>query len=109
VFAAAALTFLSRTAMAQGNGKPRLDVQDQSAGAEASTLPDTAAGLADWNYSVGAYMPNWSQNPGTFNSQTAEPAGLDLLDQQFRWQRFPIEVAPIWWMLLLESLDGEAP
>jgi hypothetical protein len=76
VVAAAAMTILSGAAFAQGNGKPRFDVQDQSAGAVAATLPDTAAGLADWNYSV-AYMPNWSRNPDTFNSQTAEPGFVD--------------------------------
>jgi hypothetical protein len=77
VATAAALTILSGAAFAQSNGKPRFDVQDQSAGAVTATLPDTAAGLADWNYSVSAYMPNWSENPGTFNSQSAEPSFLD--------------------------------
>jgi hypothetical protein len=73
--AAVGLTLLSGAAMAQGNGKPRFYVVEQGT---AVASPDTAAGLADWNYSVSTnYMSSWSSNPGTFNSQTAEPGFVD--------------------------------
>ena len=75
--AAMGLTLLSGAAMAEGgNGKPRFYVEGQGNTVVAS--PDTAAGLADWNYSVSTtYMSSWSSNPGTFNSQTAEPGFVD--------------------------------
>jgi hypothetical protein len=78
--AAAALTLLSAAAMAQGgNGKPRFYVDGQ-----VNTVPDTA--VFDSNNTVSAYpstntasayTSTWSSNPGTFNSQTAEPGFVD--------------------------------
>ena len=69
--AAIGLTLLSGAAMAQGgNGKPRFYVEEQ-----VNTVPDTA--VFDSNPIVGAYTPTWSSNPGTFNSQTAEPGFTD--------------------------------
>jgi hypothetical protein len=74
------LTLLSGAAMAQGgNGKPRFYVEGQ-----VNTVPDTA--VFDSNNTVSAYTStntvtgytsNWSSNPGTFNSQTAEPGFVD--------------------------------
>jgi hypothetical protein len=75
--AAAALTLLSGMAMAEGNGKPRFDVQDQDTNSFGKALPSTPGSRPDWEYGVGAYVPNWSPNPGTFNSQTAEPGFVD--------------------------------
>jgi hypothetical protein len=75
VVTAAAMTILSGTAFAEGNGKPRFDVGEQ--GTFGATLPSTPGSRPDWNYEVGAYVPNWSSNPGTFNSQTAEPGFVD--------------------------------
>ena len=69
--AAISLTLLSGAAMAQGNGNPRLYAEEQGNTAVAS---DAAAGVFD---SVGAYGSDWSSNPGTFNSQTAEPGFVD--------------------------------
>jgi hypothetical protein len=75
---AAALTLLSGMAMAQGNGKPRFDAQEQSTSSfGAAALPRSPGSRPDWEYGVGAYVPNWSSNPGTFNSQTAEPGFID--------------------------------
>ena len=69
--AAIGLTLLSGAAMAQGgNGKPRFYVEGQG-----STVPNTA--VFDSNSSVSGYTSTWSANPGTFNSQTAEPGFVD--------------------------------
>jgi hypothetical protein len=75
--AAIGMALLSGAAMAQGNGKPRFDVGDQGNTAFGATLPTTPGSRPDWNYGVGASMPTWSSNPGTFNSQTAEPGFVD--------------------------------
>jgi hypothetical protein len=75
--AAIGLTLLSGAAMAQGNGKPRFDVGEQGNTAFGATLPSTPGSRPDWNYEVGAFAPSWSSNPGTFNSQTAEPGFVD--------------------------------
>jgi hypothetical protein len=71
------LTFLSGIAMAQSNGKARFDAQEQYTKSFGAALPRTPGSLPDWEYGLGAYVPNWSQNPGTFNSQTAEPDFID--------------------------------
>jgi hypothetical protein len=68
--AAIGLTLLSGAAMAQGNGNPRFYVEGQ-----VNTMPDTA--VLDSNPTVSASVSNWSSNPGTFNSQTAEPGFVD--------------------------------
>jgi hypothetical protein len=68
--AALGLTLLSGAAMAQGNGKPRFYVEEQ-----VNTVPDTA--VFESNLRVSAYAFTWSSNPGTFNSQTAEPGFVD--------------------------------
>lgn len=76
--AAAALTLVSATAMAQGgNGKPRFYIEDHGTNSFGATLPNTPGSRPDWDYGVGVYVPNWSSNPGTFNSQTAEPGFVD--------------------------------
>ena len=76
--AAMGLTLLSGAAMAEGgNGKPRFYVEGQGYTAFGATLPSTPGSRPDWNYEVGASGPNWSSNPGTFNSQTAEPGFVD--------------------------------
>jgi hypothetical protein len=67
------LTLLSGAAMAQGNGgngKPRFYVPEQ-----VNTVPNTA--VFDSHPSVSGYTSTWSVNPGTFNSQTAEPNFVD--------------------------------
>jgi hypothetical protein len=63
--------------MAQGNGKSRVDVEQQGNTEFGATLPSTPGSRPDWNYGGEAYVPNWSLNPGTFNSQTAEPSFVD--------------------------------
>ena len=69
--AAIGLTLLSGAAMAQGgNGQPRFYVAGQ-----VNTVPDTA--VFDSNPMVSAYTSTWSPNPGTFNSQAAEPGFVD--------------------------------
>jgi hypothetical protein len=74
--AAATLTLLSGLVMAQGNGKPRFYVDDQSTNAFGQTLPTAPRNRPDWNYAVGVVVPKWSSNPGILNSQTAEPGFL---------------------------------
>ena len=48
--AAAALTLLSGMAMAEGNGKPRFDVQDQDTNSFGKALPSTPGSRPDWEY-----------------------------------------------------------